>query len=119
MKTHQDLNAWKESIELVSLVYRATRKFPKEEMFGLTAQLRRAAISIPSNISEGAARLQPREFVRFLRIAVGSLAEVETQIIIASNLEYLEKSDHEILIGKTRMIRSQITGLIKYLEKQL
>jgi four helix bundle protein len=118
MKSHQDLNVWKDSIEFVSVVYRATRKFPGEEIFGLTRQIRRAAISVPSNISEGAARAHPREFVRFLRIATGSLAEVETQIIIASNLQYFEKSECEDLIGKTRMIRAQITGLIKHLEKK-
>jgi len=119
MKTHRDLDVWKDSIELVSEVYRLSRKFPKEEIFCLTQQLRRAAISIPSNISEGAARNQKRDFVRFLRISAGSLAEIDAQIIIAEKLQYLGESDRIHLEGYTHKIRAQLGGLIKVLEKQI
>jgi len=119
MKTHRDLDVWKDSIELVSEVYRLSKKFPREEVFCLTQQLRRAAISIPSNISEGAARNQKRDFVRFLRISAGSLAEIDTQIIIAEKLQYLGESDRIHLEGYTHKIRAQLGGLIKALEKQL
>lgn len=74
MKTHKDLEVWKNSIKLVADMYDVTENFPKEELFGLTAQIRRAAVSVPSNISEGAARNQKKEFIRFLQIAMGSLA---------------------------------------------
>ncbi len=119
MKTHKDLNVWKNSIALVSEVYRLSKKFPKEELFCLTQQVRKAAISIPSNISEGAARNQKREFVRFLRISAGSLAEVETQIIVAEQLRYLNESDRILLEGQTNKIRAQILGLIKAVEKEI
>ena len=119
MKTHKDLNVWKNSIDLVISVYRLSSKFPKEELFCLTQQLRRAVISVPSNISEGAARNQTREFIRFLRISAGSLAEVETQIIIAEKLHYLKESESVELVGHTNKIRAQLGGLIKALEQKL
>ena len=119
MKTHKDLNVWKNSIDLVISVYRLSRKFPKEELFCLTQQLRRAVISVPSNISEGAARNQTREFIRFLRISAGSLAEVETQIVIAEKLQYLKESESVELVGHTNKIRAQLGGLIKVLEQKL
>ena len=119
MKTHKDLNVWKNSIEFVLEIYRLTKTFPKEELFCITQQLRRAAISVPSNISEGAARNQKREFIRFLRISSGSLAEVETQILIAWHLEYLKEPELAQLTGNINKIRSQISGLIKNLEQKL
>ncbi len=119
MKTHKDLNAWKNSIELVCEVYRLTKTFPKEELFCLTTQVRRAAISVPSNISEGAARNQKREFIRFLRIATGSLSEVETQILIAWHLNYLKEPELINFTGNVNKIRAQIAGLIKSLEGRL
>jgi four helix bundle protein len=86
-RTHRDLEVWRQSIELCTTVYRATRAFPADERFGLTSQVRRAAISVSSNIAEGAARASPRDFVRFLYIARGSLAELETQLEIAGRCE--------------------------------
>jgi four helix bundle protein len=88
--THRDLHAWRESIALAEIVYRATTTFPKTELFGVVSQLRRCAVSIPSNIAEGAARNSTREFVQFLGISCGSLSELETQIEIATRLGYLE-----------------------------
>jgi four helix bundle protein len=85
---YRDLLAWQEAMELAVLVYRVTSRFPREEVYGLTAQIRRSAASIPSNIAEGAARNSNREFHHFLGISAGSLAEVETQLELAARLEY-------------------------------
>ncbi|MCB9082604.1 MAG: four helix bundle protein, partial [Lewinellaceae bacterium] len=93
---HKDLDAWKISMELVQWIYEVTRDFPNQELYGLTNQLRRSAVSIPSNIAEGAARNSDKDFLRFLYIALGSLAEVETQLIIAINLGYLNEQAEQI-----------------------
>ena len=108
MSGHKDLNAWKKSMQLVLDVYSLTSEFPKEEIYGLTSQIRRSAVSIPSNIAEGAARNSQKEFSHFLYVALGSLAELETQLIIAQNLSYIQKFDHESL----NEIRKMINGLI-------
>lgn len=86
MKSHKDLEVWKRSVELVKTIYEITKSFPKEELYGLTNQMRRSAISIPSNIAEGAARNHNKEFIQFLYITLGSIAELETQIIISKKL---------------------------------
>ena len=88
--THRDLIAWQEAMALVESVYRDTATFPKEEMFGLTTQMRRCAISVPSNIAEGAARNSSREYVQFLGISCGSLSELETQLELATRLGLLK-----------------------------
>lgn len=115
MKTHKDLKVWQESMTFVKEVYDITKCFPKEEQFGLTSQLRRSAISIPSNIAEGAGRNSTKEWIRFLYIALGSLAELETQITIASMLEYIKDIDN--LLKKVIYIRVMITKLIASLQK--
>jgi four helix bundle protein len=93
-RTHRDLLAWQEAMKLVAAVYRDTATFPKEELYGLTAQIRRAAVSIPSNIAEGAGRNSTRELVQYLGVATGSLAEVETQLELGIMLKYLpEKAE--------------------------
>jgi len=89
VRKHHELKAWQEAMELVKEIYRVTRDFPKEEIYGLVSQMRRAAVSIPSNISEGAARGGDREFIQFLIIARGSLSELETQLLISKDLGYL------------------------------
>jgi len=89
VRPHYNLVAWKESMALVKAVYLASQNFPKEEIYGLTSQMRRAAVSIPSNLAEGAARFGEREFAHFLSIARGSLSELETQLLIAVELGYL------------------------------
>ena len=119
MKTHKDLDVWKDSISLVFEIYTMSRLFPKEELFCLTQQLRRAIISVPSNISEGAARNQKREFVRFLRISSGSLAEVETQLIIARQQNYITEPAFLRITNAMNKVRSQISGLIKNLEQKI
>ncbi len=89
MGTHKDLDVWKESIDLVDAVYDATLSFPKEELYGLNSQMRRSAISIPSNIAEGCGRNNKVELIQFIGIARGSLAELDTQVIIAHRRHYI------------------------------
>lgn len=89
MKHYKDLLVWQKAIDLVTQVYVATRSFSREELYGLTSQIRRAAVSVPSNIAEGQARLTPGEFRQFIGIAKGSLSELDTQLIIAEKLGYL------------------------------
>ena len=91
IKSFKDLEIWKKSINLVEEVYAATRSFPKEETYGLTSQIRRSVVSIPSNVSEGFARLHNKEYRKFLYVSLGSCAELATQIIIASRLKYIDK----------------------------
>lgn len=91
MYLYSDLTVWKDSVEFVTKIYKVTESFPKSEVYGLTSQIRRSAVSISSNIAEGASRKSPKEFSQFLSIAVGSLAELDTQLIIAKNLLYLEE----------------------------
>ena len=112
---HKDLEAWKKSIELVTKVYSETKNFPQEEKYGLTNQIRRSAVSIPSNIAEGCARSSDKESVRFIDIALGSLAELETQLIIAENLNYIEQTS---LYNDINEVSALISGLKKYLTKK-
>jgi len=91
-RKHQDLLAWQHAIQLVKVVYRLTSEFPDSERFGLGAQMRRAAVSVPSNIAEGAARLGQKEFLHFLGIARGSLSEIDTQLVIATELGYTSEA---------------------------
>jgi four helix bundle protein len=91
-RPHYNLEAWKAAMALVKSVYEATRTFPREEIYGLTSQMRRAAVSIPSNLAEGAARTGRKEFAQFLSIAKGSLSELETQLLISVELGYLEQT---------------------------
>jgi len=111
---HKDMEVWKEGIKLVKNIYVITKNFPKEELYGLTNQLRRASVSIPSNIAEGAARQSDKEMIQFLYVALGSLSEVETQSIIAIELEYISNNDE--INGNITKIRKLIVGLIKYLK---
>jgi four helix bundle protein len=88
VKSHKDLKVWQESMDLVIQIYKISEDFPKHEIYGLSSQIRRAAVSIPSNIAEGAGRSGEKEFIRFLYIALGSLSEVETQLEISQRLNY-------------------------------
>ncbi|HLZ41682.1 MAG TPA: four helix bundle protein [Candidatus Sulfotelmatobacter sp.] len=110
--SYRDLVAWRKAMILVVQVYRATRTFPKDELYGLTSQLRRAAVSVPSNIAEGQARYSRREFHHFLSNARGSLAEVETQIMLAADLTYLPPKDAETLLLKSAELGRILNGLI-------
>ena len=116
IKGHRDLDVWKKSLDLVEELYRCTRNFPKEEIYALTSQVRRAVISIPSKIAEGAARNSKKEFIQFLHIALGSAAELETHLIIASRLGYLiDPTEYQIKLDE---IKRMLLGLLAYLKKK-
>lgn len=89
MMTHKDLKVWQKAMQLVTLLYNCTKSFPKEEIFGLVSQMRRSAVSIPSNIAEGYGRMSNKELVHFLYISLGSASELEIQLIIAKNLNFM------------------------------
>ena len=114
MSTHKDLEVWQLSIDLVESVYKVTNSFPKAELYGLTSQMRRAAVSIPSNISEGAARKGNKEYLQFLYIALGSLSELETQLLISVRLGF--SIDHSESTKLIETIRKKLLNLIKYLK---
>jgi four helix bundle protein len=113
-KTHKDLKIWKEGIELIISIYKLTKEFPNEELYGMTSQMRRAAVSYPSNIAEGAARSSNNEYIRFLYIALGSLSELETQIIISEKLHYI--ANKTTIIEEIEALRRKTLNLIKYLD---
>jgi len=114
--THKQLETWKESIKLTTEIYKLTQSFPKEELYGLTNQVRRSAVSIPSNIAEGCARQTTKETIQFLHIALGSVAELETQLIIANELSYTQNIVE--IFDKIVRIRKLIIGLIKFHKKE-
>ena len=118
MKTHKDLDVWKRSLEFVMDIYKISRNFPKEEMYGITSQIRRSAVSIPSNISEGAARSSDKEFAHFISISLGSIAETETQLIITRNLGYISEVDFNQLEIKLTEIRKLALGLKKFINEK-
>ena len=118
MKTHKDLDVWKKSVSLVTLIYEFTKTFPKEEIYGITNQIRRSAVSIPSNIAEGSARQGDKEFIQFLYISLSSLSELETQLIISSNLKYMTLNDYESIMERLQEIRKMLIGLIKFLKNR-
>ena len=111
-RSYKDLVAWQKAMDLVTTIYRSTTKFPSEERFGLTSQVRRAAVSIPSNISEGQGRLSEKEFRHFLGQARGSLMEVETQLQIAQNLGYLEATQTTELLEACAEVGRILNGLM-------
>lgn len=113
MDNFRNLIVWKRAVELATDVYRKTVNFPKFELYGLTSQIRRAAVSISSNIAEGAGRRSKKEFANFLGISYGSACELETQFLIARNLEYLNKDDFEILFNELNEIQKMLYALEK------
>jgi four helix bundle protein len=117
-KPHKKLDVWKKSIELVQKIYELTKSFPKSEDYALTNQMRRASISIPSNISEGAARQTKKEFIQFLHMAQGSLSELDTHPEVAIRLGYSKENDFSDLSLLTNDIDKMLTGLIKSLKKE-
>jgi len=113
VRSYADLDVWKKGVDLVLAVYRATGEFPRDEVFGLTSQLRRAAVSIPSNIAEGQSRRSSAEFRRHLSIALGSLAELETQLVIAKHLGYLGSDQHTALLAAANEVGRMLSGLLR------
>lgn len=115
-RKHHDLRVWQEAIDLVEAIYDLTKRFPKTEIYGLISQMRRSAVSVPSNIAEGASRLSDREFIQFLGVARGSLSELETQITIAERLGYVV--DPVGVTGKVDTVFALLNGLIGSLQKR-
>ena len=112
MKTHRDLIVYQKSILFVSEIYLLTSGYPKSEQFGIVSQMRRSAVSIPSNIAEGSARNHIKELIQFLYISLGSAAELETQIIISKNLNFIKETDSNSLLEKLNEISKMLNGLI-------
>lgn len=115
IKSFRELDIWKKGIELVKEIYRITAKFPNSELYGLTSQMRRSAVSVPSNVAEGFRRRHSKEFKQFLSIALASLAELETQLVIAEELHYLESEDENRILEFIDHISRMIANLAKKL----
>jgi len=116
--SYRDLVAWRKAMILAKEIYLATQVFPKDEIYGLRRQLRRAAVSVPSNIAEGRARYSRAEFHRFLITSRGSLAEVETQLMLSSDLEYLGRTEAEVLLDKAAELGRILKGLIAFTKSE-
>jgi four helix bundle protein len=115
---HKELNSWKLSIDIVEDIYILTANFPKSETFGLISQMRRAAISIPSNISEGAGRNHDKEMIQFLFISLGSISELDTLLLISERINYINDSILNSIRTKLNKLKMFILGLIKYLKNK-
>jgi len=113
IKTFKDLIAWKEGHLLVLEIYKITENFPKSEIFGLTNQMRRAAVSITSNIAEGFSRRTAKEKIQFYRTSLGSLTEIQNQLIVSKDLKYITNDLYEAIDQKTTIIHKLINGLVK------
>jgi len=115
-RPHKKLDVWQESVSLATHIFKITENFPKTEIYGLTSQMRRAVISVPSNIAEGAARSSSKEFIQYLKIAGGSLSELDTQIEIASNLKFITNDQMREI---NYSISCKLAGLIKHVRRKL
>jgi len=118
LKDYRELIVWQRAVDLVEMVYRMTAGFPKTEVYALTSQIRRAAVSIPSNVAEGQGRRTTRDFLYFLSVANGSVKEVETQVIVSERLGYLDEPKKSQLIDLTTEVGRLISGLTKSLEQK-
>ena len=117
VKNYQELIAWQRAMDLVEMVYKASRHFPREEIYALMSQIRRAAVSIPSNIAEGQGRRTTADFLRHLSIAYGSLREVETQILIAARLKYLTPAQVDSVMSSAGEVGRLLNGLMNSLSR--
>jgi len=115
MKSYREFLAWQKAMTFVTSIYKTTSTFPESERFGLTSQLRRAAVSIPSNFAEGFGRFQNKSFINFIRISIGSLYEVQTQLQIAVNCELLNQDDYDALFSESENVLYLMKGVIKSL----
>lgn len=113
MKDFRQLKVWEKSHQLALAVYKATKEFPKEELYGLTSQIRRASMSIPTNIAEGCGRNTDADFARFLQMAMGSASETEYQLILARDLEFLPKDSYEKLHNEAEEVKRMLASLLK------
>jgi four helix bundle protein len=114
-KTHKNLDVWNRAMDLAVEVYSITGQFPKEELFGLVSQARRAAVSVPSNIAEGAARNSRKEYIQFLYVALGSIAELETQLLLAARLKLVP---HIEALDRVERVRQMLLGLLRFLKRK-
>lgn len=119
MQSYRDLILWRKAINLVEIVYKVTQAWPKDEAYGLTSQVRRAVVSIPANVAEGQGRNSPRDFLRFLAIANGSLVEFETHLFIAHRLSYIAQEARDHLLEQTAEISRLLQGLVRSLRASL
>jgi four helix bundle protein len=119
MRPHERLEVWNRAMDLVVTIYQATEAFPKEERFGLTSQIRRAAVSIPANIAEGAARDSQKEFAHFLSNAQGSASELETEVLIAKRLGYLAETTYETMRFEIDGVGRMIIGLSRSVKRRV
>jgi four helix bundle protein len=119
MKSHRDLDVWRKAIDFTVAIYKITGSFPKDEMYGLTSQMWRAVMSIPSNIEEGAARSSSAEYARFLSIAIGSASELDTQIEIATRLNYLPETVKSEVLGALETILRSLLSLRNAIHRRI
>jgi len=117
-KSYRDLEVWKKAMDVARNVYKATANFPAEERFGLTNQIRRSAVSVPSNLAEGHARASAAEFSRFILISMGSVAELETQILLSGDLGYLDNEKKESLLSELDLVGKMLRGLSKAIARR-
>ena len=119
METHRDLRVWQQSIDFVSSIYLMTRSLPKEELFGLVSQMRRTAVSVPSNIAEGYARGTDKEKIHFLRISSGSMSELETQLTLCLKLGYISQEEYNATSEKLVSVWKQLNAPISVIKKRI
>ena len=119
METHKNLRVWQQSIEMVTSIYFVTKTYPKDELFGLVSQMRRASVSVPSNIAEGYARGSEKEKLHFLRLSSGSISELETQLILSFQLGYINKDTCDELSEKITSLWKQLNALISSVKNNL
>lgn len=119
METHRDLRVWQQSIDFVSSIFLMTRSLPKEELFGLVSQMRRSAVSVPSNIAEGYARGTDKEKIHFLRISSGSMSELETQLTLCLKLGYISQEEYNTTSEKLVSVWKQLNALISVIKKRI
>ena len=117
-RSHRDLKIWQISLDVTETLYRITSGWPKHEQYGLISQIRRAAVSVPANIAEGAGRRTPGEFMHFVGIARGSLAELETLLIVARRLDYLDEAAYRAVLDDLLELGRMATGLLRSLEER-
>ena len=116
MAAYTDLKVWQTSMDMVETIYALTARFPREELYGLTSQMRRASVSVPSNIAEGYGRDQPGYILQFLRIALGSTRELETQLLLAVRLKFASDQDSEMARMQCDQVGKMLRGLIRSIE---
>ena len=119
VSSYRDLKVWQEGLKLAKSCYLLTRRFPREELFGLTSQIRRAAVSVPANIAEGNGRESTKDYIRFLQIAQGSLKELETHLILSSEVELCTHDGAAPLLAQADQIGRMLRALIRSLEEKL